>query len=419
MIRTRILSLCLPLLVAVTGCGGGNSSRPSEDAGTRPLDLGLAFETLALPAPAGSAYPQLTSSPKGVVLSWLEQKEATTTLRFSERTAGGWSEARTVAAGDDWFVTSADVPSVLRTSDGALVANWYPTTDASIEAYDIRLSYSRDDGKTWARPFSPHHDGTKTQHGFVSLIELPSSGVGVVWLDGRDQELNKTDPLGGSMAFYFASFDTAWKQSAETLVNARVCECCQTAAAVTSEGILTAFRDRSQQEIRDIKVSRLDNGAWTQETSLHDDNWKIDACPINGPALSARGRQVAAAWFTAPNDNGRAFAAFSQDAGKTWSAPVRLDDAASLGRVDIELMDDGSAVASWVEFADGRSRFKVRRVAASGSRSAAIEVPGAGRVSGYPRMTRLSDELVFAWSEGEGGPQLKGVVARLSRATAP
>ena len=99
-----------------------------------------------------------------------------------------------------------------------------------------------------------------------------------------------------------------------------------------------------------------------RELALHDDNWKIDACPINGPALSARGRQVAAAWFAAPNDNGRAYVAFSQDAGKTWSQAIRLDEEASLGRVDIEMLDDGSAIASWVEFANGKSQFKVRHL---------------------------------------------------------
>jgi hypothetical protein len=240
-----------------------------------------------------------------------------------------------------------------------------------------------------------------------------------VWLDGRDQELNTTDPLGGSMALYFASFDTQWKQTAETSVDARVCECCQTAVVVTADGVLTAFRDRSPEEVRDIKVSRLENGTWTPAQSVHDDNWTIDGCPVNGPALSARGRDVAAAWFTAPNDKGRAFAAFSQDAGRTWSAPIRLDDAQSTGHVDIERLDDGSAVASWVEFADGRSRFKVRRVWPSGMRSDAVEVPGAGRVSGYPRMTRTSEELILAWTDSESGQQLKGAVARLPRATAP
>ena len=167
-----------------------------------------------------------------------------TTLRFSERTRAGWSEPRTVSSGKDWFITTADVPSVLRMKNGTLVANWYPTTDESIEAYDTYLSYSRDEGKTWAKPFSPHHDRTKTQHGFVSLLELADGGLGMVWLDGRDQEQNTTDPLGGSMALYFASFDSSWKQTAESIVNARVCECCQTAAVMTADGVLTAFRDR-------------------------------------------------------------------------------------------------------------------------------------------------------------------------------
>jgi hypothetical protein len=244
------------------------------------------------------------------------------------------------------------------------------------------------------------------------MFEL-NGGLGLVWLDGRDQELNTKDPLGGSMALYFASFDAQWKQTAETAVDARVCECCQTAAVLTPDGVLTAFRDRSPEEVRDIKVSRLESGAWTPAASLHDDNWKIEACPVNGPALSARGRDIAAAWFTAEGDKGRAFAAFSQDAGRTWSTPIRLDDGVSSGHVDIEWLDDGSAVASWVEFADQRSRLRVRRVWPSGARSDAVEPPGSVRVSGYPRMTRAGNELILAWTDSESGQQLKGAVARL------
>jgi len=408
---TRPLSWCVLVAVVAAACGGESSSpAPAAD---RPLELGATLEPLMLPAPAGSAHPQLTASSRGAIVSWLEQQEETSTLKFAERTSAGWSSPATVASGKDWFITSADVPSVLRLRNGTVVANWYPATDPTIEAYDTRLSYSKDDGQTWAAAFSPHHDKTKTQHGFASLLELADGGLGMVWLDGRDQELNTTDPLGGSMALYFTSFDSAWKQGAETVVNARVCECCQTAVAATADGVLTAFRDRSAEEVRDIKVSRLENRKWTSEISLHDDNWKIDACPINGPALSARGQQVATAWFTAPNDNGRAFVAFSQDAGRTWSQPIRLDDQGTLGRVDIELLDDGSALASWMEFAGERSQFKVRRVAPSGARSPAMDVPGAGRVSGYPRMTRAGSDVLLAWTESEGGQQVKGAVAKL------
>jgi hypothetical protein len=408
MIRSRIFTAFLPLLFIVAACNR-SEPRPTVD---QPLQLGAELALLEVPTQAGSAHPQLTTSPKGAILSWLDQDEGTT-LRFSERTGGNWSPPQTVATGKDWFITAADVPSVLRMKNGTLVANWYPTTDEAIEAYDTQLSYSKDEGKTWAKAFSPHHDKTKTQHGFVSLLELADGGLGMVWLDGRDQELNTTDPLGGSMALYYASFDSSWKQTAESVVNARVCECCQTAAVLTEDGVLTAFRDRSTEEIRDIKVSRLDAGKWTPELALHDDNWKIDACPINGPALSARGRQVGAAWFAAPNDNGRAFVAFSQDAGKTWGQAIRLDEEASLGRVDIEMLDDGSAIASWIEFANGKSQFKVRHIMPSGQKSAAVDVPGAGRVSGYPRMTRAGNELILAWTDGDGGQQVKAAVARL------
>lgn len=409
MIHSRNLAWCLPLFLLVAAC-----SRTSETSSSdRPSDLGVTLAPLELPAGAGSAHPQLTSSTKGAILSWLDQDDTTTTLRFAERTGAAWSEPGTVASGSDWFITTADVPSVLRLKNGTLVANWYPTTDAAIEAYDTYLSYSTDEGKTWAKAFTPHHDKTKTQHGFVSLLELPDGGLGMVWLDGRDQELNTSDPLGGSMGLYFASFDSSWKQTAESIVNARVCECCQTATALTGDGLITAFRDLSGDEIRDIKVARLESGKWSPEISVHDDNWKIEACPINGPALSARGQQVATAWFSAPGDNGRAFVAFSQDGGKTWGNAIRLDDEASLGRVDIEMLDDGSAIASWMEFAGGRSHFRVRRVSPSGQRSPAVDVPGAVRASGYPRMTRSGNELILAWTETEGGQQVKAAAGRI------
>ena len=102
------------------------------------------------------------------------------------------------------------------------------------------------------------------------------------------------------------------------------------------------------QEIRDIHVARLENGSWTASKAVAADNWNINACPVNGPMLSARGRDVAIAWFTAADRQHRSFVAFSRDAGRTFGAATRIDDNGTLGRVDIDLLDDGSAVASWI-----------------------------------------------------------------------
>jgi hypothetical protein len=404
---------CLIIAAIATGCGRGPETPAPAATTATPPPWTVKVEPIDVPAGANSMAPQLTASSRGVLVSWLEQADPNFNLKFAERSNGAWSSAQTIASDKNWFVSAADVPSVMRMSNGTLVANWYPAVDFRLEAYDIRLSYSTDEGKTWARPLVPHHDKTRTQHGFVSLFEMPAGGLGLVWLDGRNQG---KQPEDAEMALFFASFDTSWKQTAEVSANARVCECCTTSAVVTPDGVVAAFRDRSAKEIRDIHVSRLESGKWTDAQVVHADNWEIDACPVNGPALSARGRQLAAAWFTGKDDKGQAFAAFSSDAGRTWSAPIRLEDQESLGHVDVEMLDDGSAVATWVEFADNRSQFRMRRIEPSGMRSPAITISGNSRVSGYPRIARSGNELVFAWTEGvegEGALKVKGAIARL------
>jgi hypothetical protein len=133
--------------------------------------------------------------------------------------------------------------------------------------------------------------------------------------------------------------------------------------------------------------------------------------------VSARGAFVAVAWFTARDDQPRAYAALSRDGGRTFGAPIRLDDGVSVGRVDVEALEDGSAIASYIEFTGGRSRFVVRRVDGAGTKSEAVTIAGIedGRASGYPRMARHGNELVFAWLERSGSSVVKTAVAALPR----
>ena len=387
---------------------------------TPPTAWPLKVTPVESPAGPDSAQPQLTVSKSGVLLSWIERSGPTATLKFAERTPSGWSGVVKVASGDDWFVNWADVPSVLRLDDGTLAAHWLQKSGQSTYAYDVRLSYSRDNGKTWAPSFTPHSDGTKTEHGFASLVQMPGAGLGLIWLDGRAMTGGGHGEAGahggkGDMSVRFATFSTDWKQTAEMPVDTRVCECCPTTAAVTADGLLVAYRNRSDEEVRDIHVSRFENGKWTAPVAVHDDGWRIPACPVNGPVLSARGRDVAIAWFTVQNDKGHAYTAFSQDAGRTFGAPIRLDDETSIGRVDIQLLPDGSAAAAYIEFAEKRAQFRVRRVERGGARSAPLTISGidSGRTSGYPRIALHGRELVFAWIEREGSLRVRTAVAAL------
>lgn len=385
-----------------------------------PADWPLTIAAIPSPASAESGQPQLSASERGVILSWIERSGATATLRFARLLEGTgengmhWADARTVASGSDWFVNWADVPSVVQIEGGALAAHWLQKSGSSTYAYDVRLSLSTDDGKTWTPSFTPHHDGTQTEHGFASLFPMPAGGLGLVWLDGRAMA-GGHGGHGGDMSLRFTSFDRPGNQASETAVDARVCECCPTAAAVTAGGVIAAYRDRSADEVRDIHVTRLENGTWTEPVPVHADGWRIPACPVNGPALSARGRTVAIAWYTMKNEKGHAQVAFSTDAGRSFAAPIPLADGDTIGRVDVALLDDGAAVASWIEVAGPRATFRIRRVDPSGAKSPAITVAEveSGRGSGYPRLARQGSRLVFAWTARERGSQVRTAVAKL------
>jgi len=331
------------------------------------------------------------------------------TLKFAERTAAGWTQPMKVASGEDWFITEADTPSVLRLSNGALVADWMQSSSDEFESSNLRLVYSKDNGKTWSKSFLPHHDGTITQHAFATLFELANGNLGLVYLDGR---LTVKDREHGPMTLRYAAYNAQWAQASDRGIDAKVCDCCTTSVAMTPEGPIAVYRDRTDAEVRDIYVTRYENGAWTAGKPVHNDGWTVHACPVNGPSISANGRNVAVAWFVAKNDQGQAFAAFSNDAGRTWGEPIRLDDAASLGKVEIEMLDDGSAVASWMEFANQRSQYRARRIEASGTKSAPVTIAGAagtGRVGGVPRMARSGSELVFAWVDTPENGGIGGV----------
>ena len=407
---------CTPLLVLAV-LAISVAVRAGGQAVARPW----AIVQLDSPAGAQSAQPQLSSSDRGLILSWVERDGTTAVLKFADKTESGWSPPRTVASGSDWFVNWADVPSVVRLAGGDLAAHWLQKSGPDPYAYDVRVAYSKDDGRTWSRAITPHTDGTKTEHGFASLFQMAGAGLGLVWLDGRAMGAASHGHAAGAMSLRSAAFGRDWRQTAESSIDPRVCECCPTAAAVTSEGPIVAFRNRGEDEVRDIYTSRLENGSWSEPRPIHADGWKIAACPVNGPALSARGREVAIAWFTAEADRPRALVAFSQDAGRTFGSPIRLDDGAPLGRTDVDLLPDGSAMASWIEVVDRRSELRLRRVDRSGAKSPAVTVAAlaGGRASGYPRVAAHAGGVVVAWTDAAGaGSRVRTAAATSSRPSA-
>ncbi len=365
------------------------------------------------PAPPGSGQPNLTVAADGrVFLSWIEPDTPQGyVLRFSVRGAQGWSAPKTIARGANWFVSDADVPSLAVLSDGTLAADWFvASVGPRSEAYDVNLVFSKDGGTTWSKPLMPHRDGKKRQHGFVSLVPTPDAKLAAIWLDGR----NMPSEEEGDMALMYTTIAANGTLGPETQIDNRACECCKTSMTATADGLVAVYRDRSDKEIRDISIVRYANGRWSQPQALTNDGWEIDGCPINGPAVSANGRNVAVAWFTAPDDKSQVDVLMSADSGKTFGKKIRIDDGNPIGRVDVVSRSSGAAVVSWVERTSQGAQVRVREVAANGTAAAPMNVSGtAGLGSGvFPRMVRSGDDIVVAWTDASKPAQIRTVVVR-------
>ena len=187
----------------------------------------------------------------------------------------------------------------------------------------------------------------------------------------------------------------------ETELDARTCECCQAALARTTDGLVAAWRDRSGGEVRDIAVSRQENGRWSPPRIVSADSWEHRACPVNGPALVAEGRRVDLVWFTGVGGQNRVWLVRSADAGRTLGARIRIDEGQTPdGSTQSRRATDRTLVA-WLEgSSDQAAEWRVRRVTADGKPgpSRAIATVTRARLAGFPRLARAGGAMYLAYT---------------------
>lgn len=381
----------------------------------------LSVEAVESPAGGGSGEPFLSSAGDTIYFSWLQSAGARGhELRFARFHDGRWGEPRVIAESDRFFVNWADFPSVSPGPGGRLWAHWLERGEGGGYDYGIRITRSEDGGLTWSEPWTPHEDGTPTEHGFVSTVAVDGK-LGFLWLDGRSFVPGPDGAAATSeMALYFRLADARGPAGPETLVDGRVCDCCQTDMAVLPSGAVAVYRNRSPEEIRDIYAVRLLDGVWAEPRVVHEDGWETAACPVNGPAVAARGENVAVAWFTAAGGVPRVKVAFSDDEARSFSRPVVVDGGNPAGRVDLLMLDDGSVLVSWLERTGGEwAEVRLRHVDAGGraGQSVSVSTSSAERASGFPRLIGAGDGTVLvAWTDvAEMAPRVR--VARVTTRT--
>jgi hypothetical protein len=296
------------------------------------------------------------------------------------------------------FVNWADFPGLLVLADGTLAVSWLKKSGEDTYAYDVWINTSRDGGQTWAPPIRPHRDGAKVEHGFVSLTPDPVEGFWAVWLDGRDYaNKKKASPETQLRAALWRGGSFA----EEIVLDDRVCDCCQTAAVRTLEGLAVAYRDRSPEQVRDISVVRYERRVWGKPFSVRNDNWKIEGCPVSGPALAAQDELLAMAWFTDAQEKPMVFVALSDSSSFGLSRILQVDGGNPLGRVDVDWLPDGTALVTWVEQVGEGAEIRARRVKLDGGMDEPFLLAhtSPGRPSGFPRLAVQGTSIWLAWTD--------------------
>lgn len=367
---------------------------------------------LSTPSSLGSNASNIYLSESGkVYLTWIEKEDTIHKLIYTTLENDAWSAPKTIASGNNWFVNWADFPTLVSNSDDSKIAvHWLQKRSVGTYDYDVHISQSLDGGATWSPSFIPHRDSIAAEHGFVSMVSLDDEKIFATWLDGRNTKGDGHDNHdghghghGGAMTLRSAVFDFMGNLTDESELDNRICDCCQTSAAKTENGLIVAYRDRSEEEIRDIAVVRFENENWTNPQIIGDDNWKIEGCPVNGPVVASQGKNVAVAWFTAANEKPKVQVALSTDNGKTFGSPITINNAKTAGRVDTKWSSDGHLVISWMEEQGEKSVVMMAFLNSNGKELHRQEITAISpsRSSGFPRFVAKGHEFILTWTAVE------------------
>lgn len=357
-------------------------------------------ESIASPAANGSAEPFLFSDDSVVYLSWVEKGEAGASFKMSRLAGQKWTEPTVIAEGKKWFVNWADYP-MLAGNGQNLVAHFLDRSGESKYAYDVKLTFSSDGGTSWKNPQILHDDKKQAEHGFVTLLPYGDNFF-VTWLDGRNTVMEGMEGAGheghhGSMSLRAAILDRTGNKINEWELDNKTCDCCQTSAAISERGPVVVYRDRSDEEIRDMSIVRLIDDKWTAPQSIHIDNWKIAGCPVNGPRVDSKGNNLAIAWFSAATDTTHVSVVFSTNGGETFGTPIRIDEGNAIGRVDIAMIDEKTALVTWME----SGQIKIVKVRADGTKESSLTLAESSdaRSSGFPQLTIAGGRAILAWTD--------------------
>ena len=361
----------------------------------------IQFSDISIKTPAGSMSPHLSTSKSNItILNWLEPTDDGHRIQFSKYDSG-WAKPSTVTNGNDWFINWADFPSVINFNQNEYAAHWLKKSGESTYAYDAYISISKNNGKSWSQPIKAHEDETQTEHGFLSFYEHKNE-LGFIYLDGRKMANKATnDKSHSSMSLRSGSIDSNSKLNNTQNIDGLVCECCQTDITVTDRGPIGVYRDRSEEEYRDIYITKLENESWTEGKPLHLDNWKINGCPVNGPVIAGNNNEITVAWYTRSGGKSNIKIAKSFDYGETFNEPLLIGTNETVGHISMTTDNKRNTWLLWQKTAKkGLVELVLTKIEPDSNQimHKIIEEAGKSPRFSFPQIARNGETIILAYT---------------------
>ena len=143
------------------------------------------------------------------------------------------------------------------------------------------------------------------------------------WLDGREMAGGHEAGAHGSMALRSAFIANGQAGAEQRHRSDRSASAARRRPPARPTASIVVYRDKSDGEFETSRSSRFSGGQWSAPAIVHADDWQINGCPVNGPAIAALGNDVAVAWYQVkdgePQGSSRVFCggALVFDAGPT------------------------------------------------------------------------------------------------------
>jgi len=298
-------------------------------------------------------------------------------------------------------------PAINISSSGRINVLYYADTDQKSTSF---FSYSDDNGKTFSTPALISDHAKSAMHYMDKMLIDKDNNAYLFWHDTR-HESHSPDWGEGALSLYYSikkPLDNS--QFVNKFISNGICSCCRTATAFSNTGMPVIFARMVYKDgIRDHALIRMNNdNTWSTPQRATYDQWAIEACPEHGPSIAIdQDNRTHMTWFTLGDIRTGIFYAYTDDFGKTTSAPIPLGNINHLpSHADVISLNQRVIIA-WKEFDGEHTTLHIKESLDRGESWLDKKTTLAtSSQNNHPKLLNNSSDLFLSWTTQDEGHRI-------------